>query len=202
MSEPIISPEGRTFEVPPKHVREKTGILWSASRELEICLHERVTGIPREHCRIDPTTRDGEPQFPPGGQCGHDFAPPYLTDPDSGWFLMRWLRQEFPHDLRVDITGRKTNGKFTCWITHRVDLSSGRDGFSAEADGREWYEALARALHECLLPPEIVPCAAPCSMCRGWSCRWCMTGFTGTERTCSHRKRRRHMRNPEKEPVE
>jgi hypothetical protein len=78
-----------------------------AGRELDILIAEKLLGVSRLEARVDPTVRDGEPQFHWGYPVGHDFAPNFSTDIAGAWRLVEHLReqgwivrvQEMPDDL-------------------------------------------------------------------------------------------------------
>lgn len=90
---------------------------WSAEREFEIRLHELVTGTSRDECRTDPTShgRNGEPQFPLGGQAGHDYAPAYLTDKVATLLLIPEILERGEGFTNVDVY-REESGDHACVI--------------------------------------------------------------------------------------
>jgi hypothetical protein len=64
-----------------------------AGRELDMLIAELVFGRDRLSARVDPMSRDGEPQYHWGYPQGHDFAPAYSTDIWAAWEVVEELKR-------------------------------------------------------------------------------------------------------------
>jgi hypothetical protein len=123
----------------------------AAGRLLDICVAEAITGQSRLTCRVDPMTRDGEPQFHWGYPAGHDFAPEYSTDISAAWQALDYLHSKEGGwwDYRIT-TRREGVAGYYCWIigNHKRHMSISD---SYEAGGSTVPEAICRAILICYL---------------------------------------------------
>lgn len=88
-----------------------------AGREMDILVAEVILDQDRMTCRVDPMSRNGEPQFYYGYPAGHDFAFDYSTQATaavtildfvkSTWSLERYREEEglfYQCNLRIGIS--------------------------------------------------------------------------------------------------
>lgn len=81
-----------------------------AGRAIDIAVAELLSGYSRLEARVDPTKRDGEPQFFWGYPAGHDFAPNYSTDIAAAWEVMKWLDIQAFHPSISGTTAEGADG--------------------------------------------------------------------------------------------